>query len=110
MKQNDKLTDETLRRTLQSNLPKTMPSPWFTKTVLNRLPEKRRVAAAAIEFCVYVCGLIISIALCYGYIDRMMHGSVITVGNLMSVAVCGSIIIGLLYMIISPLVNANSIR
>ncbi len=47
----DKDIDDKLWRELfQENLPKARRSPWFTRKVMNRLPERKRPAISIIEW------------------------------------------------------------
>ena len=58
MKNND---DIFLRSMLKENLPEHLPSPWFTRKVMNRLPERRIRIVARVEYAVYILALIATV-------------------------------------------------
>lgn len=81
MKTTDNDNDRALRRMMQQ-LPEAPASPWFTKKVLNRLPDKQKRIAARIEL--WSCAIAAAITLVLGikYCAGTMTGPVITIGDI----------------------------
>lgn len=57
----DNNIDEARLRNLIGSLPQAEVSPWFTRRVLNRLPDRRKKIAGRIEYVVYLVALLWSL-------------------------------------------------
>lgn len=76
-------SDHALRQLLHSRLPESMPSPWFTRKVLNRLPRRRYVIASGVEYLLYIFGIIIAGVMSVNFVlEKSAPGTAITVGDL----------------------------
>ncbi len=53
--------DKILRSVLKESMPAHLPSPWFTKKVMNRLPDRRVRIVARIEYAVYILALVATV-------------------------------------------------
>ena len=80
---NDKLTDNALRALLKERLPRPAADPWFTRRVLNRLPERRRRLAAGIEIWVCAIAALVVLVLAVRYEAGLMSAPLVTVGDLL---------------------------
>lgn len=83
--------DIELKRLLQEQLPKASENPWFTRKVINRLPEHRK-SYAWIEYLAYFVGGIIC-GLCWKSFVSGFNFNVITVGEVLKYVVltCASL-------------------
>lgn len=98
------LTDKALRELLQKNLPERMPSPWFTRKVLNRLPPPRYRLAAFIEYVLYIAGIITAGIMSVQFvIEKTQPGAVTTVGDLSQFAIMVGVLGILITMFITSL-------
>lgn len=93
------VTDNKLRKILQSDLPEAPDNQWFTKRVVNRLPERNRWATATVGQ--WICYALSSIALLAGILlsthyfvksnfSPISFATLLTVSLLM--AICGAIL------------------
>ncbi len=102
------ISDEEFRKLMHS-LPEAKPSPWFTRMVLNRLPEKRRRIAMRIEYTLYAIGLvwmaIWGILLVKGLTS---HGFVVS--DMLVYAAWLGVSGGLIYALVEPSLYAASAR
>lgn len=96
--------DKRLRSFFQS-LPDAEISPWFTRRVLNRLPERRRRIAGIIEYCVYIVALLWLIVLGIMSIRRDITQG-ITVGDYITYLTWLCVVGALIYAIIEPRINS----
>lgn len=97
--------DKYFRSILKKNLPEHLPSPWFTKTVLNRLPERKVRIAARIEYGVYLLALV-AILIFAVFTTRNVYASgVVRVGDI--IVYLGEIAMtaALCWMLIAPFVE-----
>jgi len=77
----DKIDDSKLREILKREQPKAGDNPWFTRKVMNRLPEKKE-KFNWIENLIYIlCGVIC--VLCWKWFIEDLNLSAITVGELL---------------------------
>ena len=99
-------SDDALRELLHSRLPGHVPSPWFTRKVLNRLPQRRYAAAAIIEYALYVAGIITAGYFSVEFVaEKTAPGSVVTVGDLSIFATLVGVTGVLLTMFITSLIS-----
>ena len=102
------LSDDSLRQ-LMRKLPEATPSPWFTRMVLNRLPEKRRRVAMYIEYALYTVGLVWMVI--WGVLlmkGLMVRGFV--VGDLLVYGAWLGVSGGLIYALVEPSLYAAAAR
>ena len=89
-------------------LPKAPPSPWFTRKVMNRLPERKQRIASTIELSVYFIGIIVDLLFLVKYSATAMDASITTHHPLDDSFIILYVLIflmfALLYMFISPFV------
>lgn len=100
------LRSDKLGGMLKQNLRQAPPTPWFTRTVLNRLPPRRMAVAACLEYTLYIVSLVVTIVCGWQFVENSMEGGVRIydlIVYLTFVATGGA----LLYMIISPIVLAR---
>lgn len=98
-------SDKALREMLHTGLPQRMPSPWFTRKVLNRLPRRRYAAAAVIEYVLYIAGIVTAGFMSVAFVaEKTAPGAVITVGDLSQFAMMVGVLGILLTMLITSLI------
>lgn len=96
------ISDRDLSQLLKHNLLEAPPSPWFTRKVMNRLPQRKVRIASLIEYAVYIIGIIITGIFTARFVIQTLHTGVITVGNLFTYGILFTLCCSLLYMLISP--------
>lgn len=94
--------DDTLRALLKKSALQAPPEPWFTKKVMNRLPERAVNLTAWIEYGVYLISALATIV--YGVIFGIdtYHSGVITVGDFSVLALLVGLLIAIAWLFISP--------
>lgn len=99
--------DDKIRALLQQQLPKHQPAPWFTKKVMNRLPERHIALVARLEMSVYIMALLATLA--YGVFTTLcvIKSGTLTVSNLVSYLAVLGLSTGLCFMLISPYVEQS---
>lgn len=95
-------SDDELHHLLKNTLPFPPVSPWFTRKVLNRLPEKNKAIAGKIELAACIIGLIFTIIYGVLFVVRTYNSSVITYGDMLTYAIYLTLGITLTYNIITP--------
>ncbi len=88
-------TDIRLRTTFKKELPPAPVSPWFTRKVLNRLPERQRNLAGKIEICTCVAGLIATLWLGGRFVAATLQSQVISIGDILMYGIYLAIFAGL---------------
>ena len=84
MKENDNIQDdERLRWLLKNNLPEAPVSPWFTRKVLNRLPDRKRKIAGRIEIALSLVALILTLSFGIRFAIVTVDSAAITISNLL---------------------------
>lgn len=99
--------DDMLRTLIKRDLPYAPPSPWFTKKVLNRLPERKRRIASYCEYAVYLLALAAVIAYGVKLYQNAMLSPVITVADITVGVTVAGIFAALLWSVISPFVYSR---
>ncbi len=99
--------DELLRNLIKKDLPYAPPSPWFTKKVLNKLPERRRRIASYCEYAVYLLALGAVTAYGIKLFKAVMSAPVITVSDITVGITVAGIFTALIWSIISPFANSG---
>ncbi|MDE6264042.1 MAG: hypothetical protein K2M11_02740 [Paramuribaculum sp.] len=107
---NTNKTDRQLSELLKSNLPDAPYNPWFTRTVLNRLPEKKKRTAANIEIWVCVIGAIITTVFGVRYAIESYSSDYITVQTLVGYGIYLTLFGALVANIAMPLVKRGISR
>lgn len=107
---NTSKTDQQLSELLKSTLPEAPYNPWFTRKVLNRLPEKNQRTAATIEMCVCVIGVIITIIFGVRYAIESYSSDYITVQTLVGYGIYLTLFGALVANIAMPLVKRGISR
>ncbi len=97
-------TDKKLRKLFQESALQAPPSPWFTRKVLNRLPERKLRAATYIEYALYITGIVLTGLHIISFIRHTAQGEVLTLGDATICGVLVSLLLSLCYMIIEPFV------
>ena len=99
---NKELSDRHLSQLIKHNLLEAPPSPWFTRKVLNRLPERKIKVASLVEYSLYIIGIIITGIVTDRFVIHTISTGVITVGNLFTYAMLFTLFCSLIYLLISP--------
>lgn len=66
------LRSDKLGGMLKPNLRQAPPTPWFTRTVLNRLPPRRMAVAACRECTLYIVSLVVTIVCGWQFMENSM--------------------------------------
>lgn len=80
-------TDKQIKEFLKRELPQAPANPWFTRKVMNRLPEKRTNWAAWIENAGFLVAAITLGIFWYMLITTTANSDVITVGDIFNYVV-----------------------
>lgn len=80
--QHKKIDESSLRTLLKKAAQAPAPNPWFTRTVLRRLPPKRRAFAGRIEMGACIFGLIITVVWGLRFVAETYSAQAITVRDL----------------------------
>lgn len=88
-------TDLQLKEAFRKTLPEAPISPWFTRKVLNRLPERQRNLAARIEMWICVAGLAATIWLGGRFVAETLHSPVIRISDIIMYGIYLAIFAGL---------------
>lgn len=88
-------TDIRLRATFKKELPPAPVSPWFTRKVLNRLPERQRNLAGKIEIWTCVVGLIATLWLGGRFVATTIQSQTISIGDILMYGIYLAIFAGL---------------
>lgn len=91
-----------LRQRLKASALQAPPSPWFTRKVMNRLPEKRMRIAAKIEYAVYAIAAIATVVMGIIYCHNTLSSGVITIGNLLMMAIHMGIFLSIVALAVTP--------
>lgn len=81
------ITDKQIKKFLKRELPQAPVNPWFTRKVMNRLPEKRTNWAARIENTGFLVAAITLGIFWYMLITTTTNSNVITVGDIFNYVV-----------------------
>ncbi|MBQ7042596.1 MAG: hypothetical protein IJN66_07825 [Muribaculaceae bacterium] len=81
------ITDKQIKKFLKRELPQAPVNPWFTRKVMNRLPEKRINWAARIENTGFLVAAITLGIFWYMLITTTTNSNVITVGDIFNYVV-----------------------
>lgn len=94
--------DDKIRTILQHELPKHYPAPWFTKKVMNRLPERHIALVARLEMSIYIIALLATLA--YGVVTTLavIKSGTLTVSNMVSYLAVLGLSTGLCFMLTFP--------
>lgn len=92
----NKSIDNHLRKAFAKQLPQAPNNPWFTRKVLNRLPNKRKNWAAIIEYAGFALAAISLIAFWAATISAVLNCTFITVNDLATFAILTVLTIALL--------------
>lgn len=84
-----------LRETFKKNLPDAPISPWFTRKVLNRLPERQRNLAGKIELWTCVAGIVITLWLGGRFVVTTLQNPSINIGDILIYGIYLAIFAGL---------------
>lgn len=103
------IADDRTLRDLLSSLPQAEMSPWFTRRVLNRLPDRRRRIAGVIEYGVYIVALLWLLFTGVSYLAGNISNG-ITVGDMLNYIAWLSVVGGLIYAIMEPRISASAVR
>lgn len=87
--------DIRLRETFKKKLPDAPISPWFTRKVLNRLPERQRNLAGKIELWTCVAGIMATIWLGGRFVAATLQGPSISIGDVLIYGIYLAIFTGL---------------
>lgn len=70
--------DKQVRDLFQQTLPQAPVSPWFTRKVLNRLPERKRRYAGTIEISTCIVGIIATVVFAAKFVVSTLASDAIT--------------------------------
>ena len=96
------MTDEALRSLLKSAALQAPPSPWFTRKVMNRLPEKGVRTAAWIEYAVYLMAALATVIYAVIYGAGVWNTGYVTVGNITMMAICFGLFCSIVFLMVEP--------
>ena len=96
------INDAELARLLKLSALTAPPSPWFTRKVMNRLPERKVRVVALAEYAVYVLAALVTAVMGYFYTRDVLAGGVITVGNIVMFSAFVGLIIAIGWLFVSP--------
>jgi hypothetical protein len=100
------LSDDALRHAFHSQLPDAPVTDWFCRKVMNRLPEKRRRVANAVEWGAYLLSLCIVGIYWVCWFHRIITNGVATVADFRDVAVIILFTLLPLFAIVAPKISA----
>lgn len=98
----DNMSDNAFRELFRESLRQAPPSPWFTKKVLNRLPDKRRRYYAWGENVIYLLAVIVSLLYALGCYNGLLSQSHITVGDVALLMLYVAFLVTALIMFLYP--------
>lgn len=101
------MTDQEFKRMLTRDIKDAPYSPWFTRKVMNRLTPRQSMVSAVIEYMVYLCSFI---GLCFsavGLWQSIDASRAVTVSNLLYGVTVISLMCGILYLSITPILRAS---
>lgn len=84
---NHNISDDLLREAFHRQLPQAPKSPWFTRKVMNRLPERQRRAVSIIEWLGYLVAVVILGVYWVRLYCEVSAAMVVTVSNIVSAGV-----------------------
>lgn len=96
------MTDSELRTLLKRNTLSAPPSPWFTRKVLNSLPEKRKATASWAEYAIYLIAAVVTAAMGWNFVRDTLEGGVVRVGDLVTMATFIGLFIAICWLAVSP--------
>ncbi len=94
--------DSRIREIFQKQLPQAPSSPWFTRKVMNRLPEKKAPACSWIEYAAYIVASLLLIAFWGMFCAGVKASGVITGGDIINLMALAAVTIVLAASFISP--------
>lgn len=94
--------DSLLRQRLKASALQAPPSPWFTRKVMNRLPEKHMRLASRIEYVVYAIAALATVVMGIIYCHNTLSSGVITVGNIIMLATYIGIFLAIIALAVTP--------
>lgn len=101
------LQDKNLGDLLKSGLPVAPYNPWFTRTVLNRLPERKKRVAASVELWVCVIAAVITLIFAVRFSVEAYKSDSITVMNLIIFCAYCALFSALVTNVALPLIKRN---
>ncbi|MDE6651025.1 MAG: hypothetical protein K2K08_01305 [Paramuribaculum sp.] len=107
---NNNLEDKKLGALLKNELPNAPYNPWFTRTVLNRLPERKRRVAANTEMWVCVIAAVVTLIFGVKFSAESYASDSITVMNLMIFCTYCSLFGALVANVAVPLMKRRVIK
>ncbi len=110
MKTDRKISDDTQLRKLMSTLPAAPADPWFTRKVLNRLPQRKRHIAARIEIWTCAAGAVLTAILGVRFALSTVKLPTITVGDIFTYAVYLTLFGALVTNVAMPLIRMRAQR
>lgn len=88
--------DRLLRELFQKDLPKARQSPWFTRKVMNRLPERKHSAISVIEWIGGAIAGIVLLAYWFGLSQDIVQSHVVTLKDVMMIFVLSAMTLTLI--------------
>lgn len=99
--------DRKLRSLFHSSHLEAPPSPWFTRKVLNRLPDRKRRVASIIEYALYIIGIITTVCYTVSFIRQTLQNHMITIGDVTVYCVLVALFLSLCFMLITPFTSRS---
>lgn len=98
----DNITDRKIRELLKKSRFDAPPSPWFTRKVMNRLPNKKVKVLAWIEYAVYAAAAFLTAILGLNFgINAFLSGTV-RLGDIAVMATYMGVFCAIIILIVSP--------
>ncbi len=103
-------SDARLSEILKRHLPDAPPQPWFTRTVLNRLPDRTLRIVSLIEYALYIIGIVATSIATINLFNEINAKESICGTQILTALLFVGIFGALLYSILSPWVSASTLR
>lgn len=100
-------TEQKLRQLLGDTLPQAPANPWFTRMVMNRLPDKIVRYVAIAEYILYITGIAATVMTAINLYNEISCSDAITVGHILEGLLLMGLFGTLLYAIAVPFTEAH---
>lgn len=106
----DPSSDARLSEIFKRHLPDAPPQPWFTRTVLNRLPDRTLRIVSLIEYTLYIIGIVATTVATINLVNEISTEESVCGVQILTALLLVGIFGALLYSILSPWVSASTLR
>lgn len=104
----DKITDGKLRDFIKESYSDIHVSPWFTRKVLNRLPERKYRLAGKIELITCFIGIVVTSVLGVSFVFDTLKSDIITIKDFIAYSIYLAILTVLIINIATPFIYRRS--